>query len=518
MAQRQTFDISFYCRQSKANKKGYAPVEVSIIINGERNYLTLQRKEIPAEFTAAINSRKTNAIQTFCQNQRKLIDDYVQQMALEGIELTAGNLRECLKRGYVAQLYSLGDMWRDLLDNERAKLKTGDIGEQTYKKYTLAKRALYEANGFTDTTPAKSVELQHINKVQFHLREKGLSQPTIYNYHARTKTAFTLAFERGKIQANPYAGFKMDKGEHKPRIFLTEDELKKIAKKELKIDRLEKVRDLFLFQCYSGLSYSDMALLDKTDYKENKKTKQIYIEKRRKKTNEQFTSIILKEGKAILEKYGYELPVLSNQKYNSYLKEIQDICGIDKELHSHLGRTTYVCYLYNKGTSAEVIAKLVGHSTTKTTLRYYAELDKTTLFNEVEAAEKGKRIAASSGSATLTNETSVNEAINTYFEHTIFNDALPVPKNATLVQLEDAITNSLLQLKGSKETYSTYRVAFVKCATTLKTRLAFFNGKEKSLLRTGDTNTLPKVRLLIKSNKRLETSLKALDNMLFTST
>ena len=277
MAQRQTFDISFYCRKSKANKNGYAPVELSIIINGERNYLTLQRKERPEEFKAAMASKKINAIKSFCENQKKLIDDYVQQMAFEGIELTAENLKECLKRGYVAQLYSLGDLWRDLLDNERAKLKTGDIGEQTYKKYTLAKRALYEANNFNDSTPAKAVELQNINKVQFYLREKGISQPTIYNYHARTKTAFTLAFERGKIQSNPYAGFKMDKGEHKPRIFLTEAELKKIAKKDLRVERLEKVRDLFLFQCYSGLSYSDMALLEKSDYKEDKGT--IYIEK-----------------------------------------------------------------------------------------------------------------------------------------------------------------------------------------------------------------------------------------------
>ena len=515
MTQRQTFDISFYCRKSKANKNGFAPIELSIVINGDRNYLTLQRKEIPEEFKAAMASKRTNEIKAYCINQKRLIDDYVQQMAFEGIELTAENLRECLKRGYVSQLYSLGDLWRDLLDNERAKLKTGDIGEQTYKKYTLAKRALYDANDFNDSTPAKVVELQHINKVQFYLREKGLSQPTIYNYHARTKTAFTLAFERGKIKSNPYAGFKMDKGEHKARIFLTEAELSSIAKKELKIERLEKVRDLFLFQCYSGLSYSDMALLEKADFKENKGTKQIYIEKRRKKTNELFTSIVLTEGKAILEKYSYELPVLSNQKYNSYLKEIQDICGIDKELHSHLGRTTYVCYLYNKGTNPEVIAKLVGHSTTKTTLKYYAEFDKSTLFNEVIAAESGKKNIPSGATLIPVSADYANTAINDYFEHTIFREATAVPKNAALVQLEDTITNSLISLKGDKKLDGAYRVAYTKCLSTLKSRITFYTNKVSEYTRKQDTGNIAKLKLLIKSGKRLQQALKALDNVLY---
>lgn len=518
MPQRQTFDISFYCRKSKENRNGYAPVELSIIINGERKYLTLQRKERPEEFKTAMSSKKVNAIKSYCENQKKLVDDYVQQMAFAGVELTAENLRECLKRGYVAMQYSLGDMWRDLLDNERAKLNTGDIGEQTYKKYILAKRALGEANGFTDETPAASVDIQHIHKMQFHLRDKGISQPTIYNYHARTKSAFTLAFNRGKIKSNPYAGFKMDKGEHKPRIFLTESELKKIANAKLQGERLQRVRDLFLFQCYSGLSYSDMALLEKTDFKENKDTKQIYIEKRRKKTNERFTSIVLKEGRKILEKYDYNLPLLSNQKYNSYLKEIQDACKLDKELHTHLGRTTYVCYLFNKGTSVDVIAKLVGHSTTKTTLRYYAEMDKTTLFNEVSAAESGKRVSTNGTPAPAVSADDAMNAVNKYLENTAYRSAVAAPKNETLVQHEDVIMNKLLALKSDKALYEAYKVAFAKCKNNVSSRLGFFEPKLRDCKKKDDGENVKKLNVLIKSGKRLLQALQSLDARLYDNT
>ena len=518
MPQRQTFDISFYCRKSKADKKGYAPVELSIIINGERKYLTLQRKERPEEFKAAMSSKKVNAIKSYCENQKKLVDDYVQQMAFAGVELTADNLRECLKRGYVASQYSLGDMWRDILDNEREKLSTGDIVEETYRKYVLSKQALYKANDFNDTTPAGDVDLQHINKLQFYLRARRISQPTIYHYHARTKAAFTLAFNRGKIKSNPYAAFKMDKGERKPRVFLTKSELAKIAKATIEVDRLQKVRDLFLFQCYSGLSYSDMALLEKADFKENKSTKQIYIEKNRKKTNEKFTSIVLKEGKAILEKYDYQLPVLSNQKYNSYLKEIQVISKLDKELHTHLGRTTYVCYLFNNGVSVEVIAKLVGHSTTKTTLRYYAEMDKTTLFNEVSAAEGGKRKANNANAATNVSADGAMEAVNKYLESTAYRDMVAVPNNTTLVQLEDEIMNQLLTLKSNKSTYNAYKLAFAKCKSNAVVRLKFQEGKQRDCRQNGEEDNVKKLGMLIKSSKRLLQALKNFDTRLYDST
>jgi integrase len=374
--------MRFYCRKSKADKQGLAPVELSISINGERTYLRLPRKERPEVFAKEYKSKRNNAINVYCENQRTHLNEVVEEMQFAGIELTATNLKECYKRGGIAPLYTLGQLWHDIIDNKTIEKANGDLDDDTYNRYILARDAFYEATGHDRNTPAQNVELQDLNRLQQHLRSKGRKQSTIHQYHAKCKAAFTLAFNRGKIKSNPYSQFKMDKGDKKEIIWLTTKELGTLTKKDFSADRLRKVRDLFLFQCYSGLSYGDMEELERRDYQENDKG-QIYIEKHRKKTGVRFLSMVLAEGKRILEDYDYELPILTNQKYNSYLKEVQDICGLDKVLTTHVGRKTYVCYLYQKQVPIEVIATIVGHTTCYTTLRYYAKMDKETIFKEL---------------------------------------------------------------------------------------------------------------------------------------
>lgn len=382
MTIRQTFATRFYCRKSKADKQGLAPVELSICINGDRTYIRLPRKERPEEFEKAIESKRDNAIKVYCENQRVHLNKVVEDMQYAGVEITAENLKECYKRGGIAPFYTLGQLWHDIIDNKTIEKANGDLDEDTFQRYILARDAFYEATGHDANTPAQNVELQDLNRLQQHLRSKGLKQSTIHQYHAKCKAAFTLAFNRGKIKSNPYSQFKMDKGEKKEIIWLTSKELGTLAKKDFATDRLRKVRDVFLFQCYSGLSYADMEELERRDYQENEKG-QIFIEKHRKKTGVKFLSMVLAEGKRILEEYDYELPILTNQKYNSYLKEVQDICGLDKVLTTHVGRKTYVCYLYQKQVPVQVIATIVGHTTCQTTLKYYAKMDKQTIFKEL---------------------------------------------------------------------------------------------------------------------------------------
>ena len=382
MATRQTFSIKFYCRQSKADKQGFAPVELSIVINGERTYIRLPRKERPDEFKKAIESKRENVIKVYCEGQRVLLNKVVEDMQYAGFEITAENLKECYRRGGIAQFYTLGQLWHDSIDNKTIEKANGDLDEDTYHRYLLARDAFYEATGYDENTPAQNVELQDLHRLQQHLRREGRKQSTIHQYHAKCKAAFTLAFNRGKIKANPYSQFKMDKGEKKEIIWLNNKELDTLAKKDFSTDRLRKVRDLFLFQCFSGISFGDLAELKRSDYQENEQG-QIYIEKYRKKTGVRFLSMVLAEGKRILEKYDYELPTLTNQKYNSYLKEVQDICRLNKVLTTHVGRKTYVCYLYQKQVPIEVIATIVGHTNCYTTLKYYAKMDKQTIFTEL---------------------------------------------------------------------------------------------------------------------------------------
>ena len=147
------------------------------------------------------------------------------------------------------------------------------------------------------------------------------------------------------------------------------------------------MRDLFLFQCFTAISYSDMMALVPTDYKKNDYG-DVYIIKPRAKTGVKFCAILFDDALIIAEKYDWMLPHIVMQNYNNGLKVIGDICKIDKPLHSHIGRHTAACYLLNeKGLSIEVVARILGHSTTKIT-RHYAKLMDKSVFEAVRKAEE----------------------------------------------------------------------------------------------------------------------------------
>ena len=202
---------------------------------------------------------------------------------------------------------------------------------------------------------------------------------------AKLKTVIMFARDNNKLQTNPFANIKITRKD-RPVEFLTLDEVKQIEAKTFISERLGKVRDLFLFQCYTGLAYTDMAKLKKEDFRIND-WGQTYIKKPRMKTGIDYTVVMLEEAMAILEKYDYRLPILSNQKYNSYLKEIGDLCGINKPLHTHIGRHTCATILLNKGIPIDYVAKILGHSNTKQT-KHYAKLLDESVFKEFQRLDK----------------------------------------------------------------------------------------------------------------------------------
>ena len=125
-----------------------------------------------------------------------------------------------------------------------------------------------------------------------------------------------------------------------------------------------------------------MANLSKSDFQTNE-LGQIYIKKQRAKTGITFTTVLFPEAAEIIKKYNYQLPVLSNQKYNSYLKELKDLCRINKQLHTHIGRHTFATMALNRGIPIEVVSKMLGHSNIKQTQHYGKLIDKT-IFEQVK--------------------------------------------------------------------------------------------------------------------------------------
>ena len=375
---RNTANVSFYCRESKKNKDGLAPIELSLVINGKRCFIQLPRKEAPADFKRDLNSKKDNDLKDYLRSIRVRLNEIVTTFLRDGEALTAAALRDYFKTGgYV--LYTVGDLFDDFM-RILAKRVDVDLKPKTYRKYEIARDKFYKI--LPPTEPVSAITHAVIMDYQASMNQY-LDYVTTNGYCQRVKTVVQFGIDNGRMKVNPFSGIKLRKGE-KSVQFLTEEEVEKIRTTDFHNESLNKVRDLFVFQAASGLSYTDMAKLVPTDFQVTEDG-QYYIHDKRNKTGVYYTAVILEEGVEVLKRYNFRLPIITNHKVNIYLKTIRDLCGIDKPIFSHVARHTYATRCLNRGIRLEVVAKLLGHSTTKIT-QHYAKLLEKSILAEVQDA------------------------------------------------------------------------------------------------------------------------------------
>lgn len=368
---RNTFNVSFVCRSSKVQKSGKAPVEMSIIINGQRTYLSLPRKEDPKEFKKTIVSRKRNDLKDFLELYYQKVLTVETELMRKGLPITPQAIKDYLQNGGI-QNYTIENLFDAYLAILQKRVGV-NLTAAVLRKYEIVRDLFY-------AHIPKEKQVTEITKeviVDFYAElNKKYESTTSAAMMVKLKTIVVFAIDNGKLKINPFNGVKITK-RTKEVEFLTTEELHRIKSKHFE-GRLEKVRDMFLFQCYTGLAYVDMANLTREDFQLNEEG-QYYIKKNRMKTNITFLSVLLPEAYEVVAKYNFQLPVLSNQKYNSYLKEIADLCKIDKPLHTHIGRHTCATQLLNRGMTLETVAKVLGHTNVKQT-QHYAKLVDTTVF------------------------------------------------------------------------------------------------------------------------------------------
>lgn len=375
---RNTANVSFYCRESKKNKDGLAPIELSLVINRKRCYVQLPRKEDPAQFKRELMSKNWSDLKDYLSAIRTRLNEIETIFVRDGQALTAESLRAYFKTGgYI--LYSVGDLFSDYM-GILAKRVGRDITPKTYRKYEIARDKFYKV--LPPSEPVSAITKAVILDYQASMNQY-LDYVTTNGYCQRVKTIVQFGIDNGKIKVNPFMGIRLRKGE-KSVQFLTEEEVEKIRTTDFHNESLNRVRDLFVFQAASGLSYTDMAKLVPSDFQQAPNG-QYYIHDKRNKTGVFYTAVILDEGVEILKKYNFKLPILGNHKLNVYLKTIRDICGIDKPIFSHVARHTYATRCLNRGIRLEVVAKLLGHSTTRIT-QHYAKLLKGNILSEVQEA------------------------------------------------------------------------------------------------------------------------------------
>lgn len=366
------WNFNFICRESKADRNGLSPIELSIIIDGKRTYVALPMKINANDFKKKMNSKKNNEVLEYTSAIRLKLNQYVNEMLLKDIAITAASIKDYFKCGGV-KTYTLSTLKNEFIAYYNKKSEVKAVTTNVVRKYELA---LDKFIAFINKdVEVNTITAIHIEKFKLELKEQNFEDTTVAHILTKIKTAFTYAVNNGNLKLNPFNQVTIEKNT-KDVVKLDNEELEVIKRKTF-VGRLDKVRDLFLFQCNTGLAYCDMANLVQGDIQYN--DGMYFVRKARQKTKVVFFTVLNEDAMNILKKYDYKLPVLSNQKYNSYLKEIGDICQINKELHSHLARHTCATRLLNDGMPLEIVAKVLGHTNTRQTQHYAKLLDKTVL-------------------------------------------------------------------------------------------------------------------------------------------
>ena len=248
----------------------------------------------------------------------------------------------------------------------------------TYQKYEVTRRHL--ADFIRSRYNLSDISLKEINNLfitdfeVYLMSTAGCGANTTAKFMQFFKRIILIARNNGWIHTDPFANYKI-RIARVDRGYLTQEEIERIMDKKFATKRLEQVRDIFVFSCFCGLAYIDVKNLRETNIRKAFDGS-LWIMGKREKTGVHFNIPLLDIPKKILDKYrgalpdGGLLPVRSNQKMNSYLKEIGDVCGIDKEISFHLARHSFATLTLSKGVSIESVSKMLGHTNIQTTQIY----------------------------------------------------------------------------------------------------------------------------------------------------
>jgi integrase len=382
-----TFGVAFYLKKQKTNQAGKSPLYARITVNGKRIEISVKRSIEesnwnPVKGMAKGSREEITKLNKYLDQFKAGIVESYQQLLLQKKFITAELLKEKVTGEDQAE-FTLCKLM-EYHNAEQVKVLEPGTMKNYYTTQKYIKEFIKERFKTSDKYLSE-LSYKFITDFEYYLRnrtpEKGqkpLNNNGLMKHIERFCKMVNLAVRLEWIDRNPFQAYqlKFDKVE---REYLTKDELARIENKHFNIVRLQVVQDLFIFSCYTGLAYIDVFNLTPANLIE-KSENDIWITTNRQKTNEPVKVPLLPKALAIVEKYkghpqalaeGKVLPTLSNQKLNSYLKEIADTCDITKPLTFHIARHTFATTVtLTNGVPIETVSKLLGHSKLTTTQIY----------------------------------------------------------------------------------------------------------------------------------------------------
>lgn len=392
-----TFAVNFFLKKSKLLKNGESPICMRITVNGKRAEVQIKRSIETEKWNslkgcAIGKDKKHQEINLYLDTIRNKVCQIHRQLEADGKPITADAIKNIYYGGHenpkmLIEIFNEHNLeYRELIDKEYAK--------GTVLRYERTVRYLEEFIGEqykAKDIPLKSVNYEFITKFEhFIKRNKGCAQNATVKYLKNLKKITKIALIKKWITEDPFSEIRF-KQTKTAREFLNEGELRMIICKNIEIERIQTVRDIFVFCCLTGLSFTDVKNLKEEHLVQDNDGKW-WIRKAREKTNNMCDIPLLDIPKFILDKYkshpthtekGLLLPVPSNQHMNGYLKEIADICDIKKNLSTHIARHTFASIAISNQVSIESIAKMLGHADIRTT-KIYAKIMNSKIDHEMQ--------------------------------------------------------------------------------------------------------------------------------------
>ncbi|OJV19940.1 MAG: recombinase [Dyadobacter sp. 50-39] len=384
-----SMNVLFSVRKSKINRNRQLPIYIRVTIGGSRFETSTGKTVLEEKWSAGSGRVKGSSIEA------REINGFLDSL----IGKVHGIQRQIIQEGLVMSIEVFKNKWLGVDEKSIDLLKVFEdhnskvndlVGiEYAYATYMRYQTTLRHTREFifwkfnAKQMDVRKLNFQFISAFEFYLKSvKKVGHNATMKYLANLKKIVLICVKSEFIPRDPFFAFKMAKHEV-DRTALTEQEMKSIEGKNFDIPRLEQVRDIFLFCCYTGLAYADVAKLKASNIGEGAVGEK-WINIKRQKTDSVARIPLLPQASNLLRKYanhagveqGFLLPVLSNQKMNAYLKEIGDVCNIRKPITFHLARHTFATTVtLSNGVPIESVSRMLGHRSLKTTQIYAKVVD-----------------------------------------------------------------------------------------------------------------------------------------------
>ncbi|HEX8378263.1 MAG TPA: site-specific integrase [Pedobacter sp.] len=388
----KTFGLLFYVKKTKMIANGTAPVYLRITIDGERADISSKRYINPDKWNAngqklGGSGEEVRALNSYLKTLEHQVYEAHRNMIEKKLPLTAAGLKNILLKKDEPEK---GKMLVPIFEEHNRQVKAligREYAQGTLDRYqTSLKHTIdflqwkYKVNDIN----IQGINHEFIMSYDFYLRsERNCNNNSTVKYLKNFKKIILICIANGWLDKDPFIKYK-PKVKEVIREYLTKEDLQQIADKQFVNVRLTQVRDIFLFSCYTGLAYADVKKLKREEISIGLDG-QKWIFTSRQKTDTASRIPLLPTALQLMQKYenhpectdlGKLLPVLSNQKMNSYLKEIADVCNIEKELTFHIARHTFATTItLANGVSIESVSKMLGHTNIRTTQHYAKILD-----------------------------------------------------------------------------------------------------------------------------------------------